>query len=772
MATSTRKPKAARPATAVELRLPGDTMPIKLRAVPTLKALAWRWNYALQNRSRWASRGEAAKRQRDEVRELVTQLGLTDAALTRIVDSGLVEVSVPFQREDEGWEFRIFPWEYVLATATRSRRMALQSELTVVRHLDRGKQPKDRCQDRFLYVESAPPGTVAERYDFADERRLARSAAESAGLEFVSLPNPLLSELAETVARLRPRIIHLAGVDNHQARAMRHQSGDDSAATAVDGYYMRNDRRDGRGAAVEVGAVELARALCADGTRPELVCFNLYNSAARMAALCVAEGAGAAIGFQDSFDDALAELFFSTLYRAWNLAQHDVTSAFRYAWQQLREQGRRITGTGLVLWNAESIASAAGRTAAVPDAVATIAQRWREGSASRVTPETARNDLRVTVDEVKQLNYSMLHNNRPLFNTFRIAKRGDDIGAVHGIEVNVELHVGRDSYPYRLQVEIPDTLPSIDIADRIRVSLASTLSRAVRESIHTSLLIEVSFQDTVLFRETRRVTLLPIDEWEDSDANRKWLPSFVLPRDPAVARVIDAAQRYLQALRDDPTAGFDGYQSVLIEDDKKRRRFDCSGVDRQVQAIWCALLYELPLSYINPPPTFTDASQRLRSPSEVVDGRRGTCIDLALLLASCLEYVDIYPTIVLLQDHAFPCYWRAAEHFNDFALAHSDSVGRVVAPDQAGAPAAPLQPDSWYFVKDHFREIMGEIAAGRLVPLEATCLCWRNSFAQAAEQGRSNLARRSRFDSMLDIRAARIDEDAAVTPLPMLRGEN
>lgn len=769
MTTSTKK-KSTRPSAAtmpVELRLGGESTPIKLHAVPALKELAWRWNYALQNRSRWASRSEAAKRQRDEVRALVRQLGLKEEALDRIVASGLVEVAVPFEREEEGWEFRIFPWEYVLATATRSRRMALQSELTVVRHLSRRKLAKGGCKDKFLYVESAPPGTVAERYDFSDERRLARSAAESAGLEFISLPNPTLDELAEKVTQQRPRIIHLAGVDNHQARALRRDAGGEPPEPAVDGYYMR----DGNGGAAEVGAIALARALCAGGARPELVCFNLYNSAPRMAALCVAEGAGAAIGFQDSFDDALAELFFATLYRAWNLAQHDVTSAFRYAWQQLREQGRRITGTGLVLWNAESIASKARQAAAVPDAVSTIAQRWRDGSATEVTAATARRALQVTVDEVKQLNYSMLHNNRPLFNTFRIAKLGNDIGAVPGIEISVELHVGRDSYPYRLQVEIPDTLPSIDIADRIRISLASSLSRAVRESIHTSLLIEVSFQGLSLFRETRRVTLLPIDEWEDSDANRKWLPSFALPRDPAVARVIDAAQRYLQALRDDPTAGFDGYQSVVIEAGR-RRRFDCSGVDRQVQAIWCALLYEMPLSYINPPPTFTDASQRLRSPSDVIEGRRGTCIDLALLLASCLEYIDIYPTIVLLEDHAFPCYWRAAEHFDEFALAHSDSVARIATPGQAGAPSAPQQPDSWYYVKDHFREIMGEIAAGRLVPLEATCLCWRNSFAQAGEQGRSNLSRRSRFDSMLDIRAARIDEDAAVTPLPMLRRED
>ena len=51
-------------------------------------------------------------------------------------------------------------------------------------------------------------------------------------------------------------------------------------------------------------------------------------------------------------------------------------------------------------------------------------------------------------------------------------------------------------------------------------------------------------------------------------------------------------------------------------------------------------------------------SQRIRTPSEIVAGGFGTCIDLALLFASCLEAVEIYPVVFLLNDHAFPGYWR------------------------------------------------------------------------------------------------------------------
>ena len=74
-----------------------------------------------------------------------------------------------------------------------------------------------------------------------------------------------------------------------------------------------------------------------------------------------------------------------------------------------------------------------------------------------------------------------------------------------------------------------------------------------------------------------------------------------------------------------------------------------AGVDAQVRAIWTALVNEYRLQYINPPPAYSTrdpAPAHARAISSM--SNTGTCIDLALLLASCLEYIDIYPVIVLL----------------------------------------------------------------------------------------------------------------------------
>jgi hypothetical protein len=52
-----------------------------------------------------------------------------------------------------------------------------------------------------------------------------------------------------------------------------------------------------------------------------------------------------------------------------------------------------------------------------------------------------------------------------------------------------------------------------------------------------------------------------VDEWVD-DTDNPWLPSFVLPRDPAVLKIISSSRRYLVGITDDSAAGFDGYQAV------------------------------------------------------------------------------------------------------------------------------------------------------------------------------------------------------------------
>jgi hypothetical protein len=262
-----------------------------------------------------------------------------------------------------------------------------------------------------------------------------------------------------------------------------------------------------------------------------------------------------------------------------------------------------------------------------------------------------------------------------------------------------------------------------------------------------------------------RVTLLPVDEWLDDGKQSVWLPSFVLPRDPAVARVIDAAQRYLMALQDDPAAGFDGYQQVDPDDPDT-----VAVVDMQVRALWCALTYDFGLSYINPPPSYSSRTQRLRTPSDVINGKRGTCIDLALLLAACLEYIDIYPVVILLTGHAFPAYWRSDAAHENFVLANTGTPTPGATAATTGASTGSVGRYGWQFQRAQFAQIMQCIQRGDLVPLETVDITSRASFDTAMQDGLENLRNKSEFDSLLDLLQARRNEPP-VTPLPIIQPE-
>jgi hypothetical protein len=238
----------------------------------------------------------------------------------------------------------------------------------------------------------------------------------------------------------------------------------------------------------------------------------------------------------------------------------------------------------------------------------------------------------------------------------------------------------------------------------------------------------------------------------------------VLPRDPAILRIIQSSRRYLVGIRDDPAAGFDGYQSVDGDADDPT-----AGVDAQVRAIWTALVNEYRLQYINPPPSYSDQSQRLRTPSDILASGTGTCIDLTLLLASCLEYIDIYPVLVLLTGHAFVGYWRSEEQHAAF-LEMRRLPANVPAPGDPAARAAAVpfvDQYGWRLTRLQYDEIMTHIASGNLVMLEATYLTSASSFTDAVEEGRANMRSKRQFDSLLDIRSAR-SATPPVTPLPII----
>lgn len=704
---------------------------ITLKHPEDLQQKAVKWAYTVRNRIRWAADSQILDHVRESAIHDLASMGLSEEALQQLSDARLVEVAIPFRKEDEGWELRVLPWEFLLATATNKK-------VVVVRHLDCGRISDNRTPKSASIVASLP-GKLAQQsdYEFDSEIALVR-----ANLPFgASLwSDPTLPDLKKKIAESRPDVVHLAGVDMHEGHEILGivETRKDRFS---DGFYLRSDD----GSAAAVTSVDLANALTGNGAwHPVLVSVNVYNSAARVAAMAVAAGAGAAIGFQDEIDNVAAEEFFTRFYRTWHTSNWDLLRSFDAALDLLSGGGNRKTGTGVVLWSASSLVD-------VHPPKVRVAAKTRE----RVPELVLAHDLISVVEPVKSVNYSLLHNRQSLFERFTLTN-AHPTRTIEGVRLYVELCVGDQNYPCRFRLDLaPGSMATL--TDEIRIPLTSTLFRSLREAVRSVLFVRVSVGDADLIEKTFPVSLLAIDEWLDTEKLNAFLPSFVLSRDPAVLRIVDSAQRHLMTLTDDPGAGFDGYQSVDPDPTDEGRS---EPVDKQVWALWSTLLYDFSISYINPPPSFSSSSQRLRSPSDVIEGRRGTCIDLALLFAACLEYVGIYPVIFLLKDHAFPGYWRSEESRNRFFGVLGDPgeyAGRKLTSDY-----------SWVELDDGYGEVTELVRGGGLAPLETVWLTQRKGFWEARDAGGENLRSHSQFESMIDVQRAR---DEHVTPLPVMRRE-
>lgn len=754
----------------VILRSPSGTI-CRIRPDSRLQQFAMRWSYVVRQRGRWARSRSARRRQSARLQSELAELGVSAAHLRRLARAGVVEVSIPYSEEEQGWECRILPWEHVLTAATHPHRGS--ESLVVIRHLSRRGSTRLR-QPKTLTVIQAAPGALDGRYDFSAETSLVRSSLST--LDYTSIGSPDEKLLREKLTDKPPDVIHLTGIDIHQGRSL---LGLESSELR-DGFFLQGT---GTLKLEEVGAKRAARLLNSGSPRPQFIGFNVWNSGARLAALSVAEGANASLGFQHTFDDAVAEIFFVNFYRACLENQWNYLAAFMNAWNSISGYRQRIRGSSIVLWSARSLVEGAadldprGRSKSEPDE----AQEPETPVIRLADPqqEQIRDFVQVTVVPKPQLNYSLLHNGSSVLDELRFrfvpeTTASEQVHAVRDIDVTVALHVGSDTFPYRTKVTVGQDVRLLDLANPetvadehgnpdggVKLPLTSLLVRTASERIQTSLFVEAKWHDQVLYRHTHPVWLAPVDQWSLADDEIQWLPSFVQPRDPAVAETIASAQKYLRCIADYGAAGFDGYQS-FDGDARGKKKWD--GIDRQVRAIWAALVFDYQLAYINPPPSYAESTQRLRTPGEVIAQGRGTCVDLAILLASCLEWVEIYPVVFMLDDHAFPGYWRSLDAYYKFVDVAADNLGGG-SDEERGSREEPSP--GWISDRSTYAEIRSYVHKGTLVPLETVMLTSGGGFQETIDEGRTYFEnKRNRgFHSMVDILRAR----ECVTPLPLNR---
>jgi len=286
---------------------------------------------------------------------------------------------------------------------------------------------------------------------------------------------------------------------------------------------------------------------------------------------------------------------------------------------------------------------------------------------------------------------------------------------------------------------LPDLCPPVSVhiasirpgqrydVDAVPVTLPPERLVGLTERVTAALRCTVRQGDVVLGSHDSSLELLAYNQWPGTYVLPELVAAFVLPNHPDVGTLLRRAADLLGTETKDPS--LDGYQSESSD-----------RVRQAVRAVYCAL-QAADLTYVNPPASFETEGQKVRTPDQILRDRLGTCLDLSLLYAACLEQAGLHPLVLFTEGHALVGCWLTAEHFPEPTIV------------------------------DDPRRLRKRIRLGTMIAVDVTALAARPSaaFELAESAGRERLEDPGATFVAVDVRAARL---AGMRPVPPRSAES
>ena len=187
--------------------------------------------------------------------------------------------------------------------------------------------------------------------------------------------------------------------------------------------------------------------------------------------------------------------------------------------------------------------------------------------------------------------------------------------------------------------------------DNVELSLSASFLSELTERISGLMKVKIESKGQLLFEKQYAIDILAFDQWQGLSMLPETLSSFITPNNPNIAEIVKRASYFLNQWTGSPN--LDEYQSR-----------NADRVKKQMAAVFEAIR-ELGVVYCTPPSNFEVSGQRIRMADTVINQKLGTCLDMALLYASCLEAIGIHPVVVIIKGHAFAGGWLINDTFAD-----------------------------------------------------------------------------------------------------------
>jgi len=311
--------------------------------------------------------------------------------------------------------------------------------------------------------------------------------------------------------------------------------------------------------------------------------------------------------------------------------------------------------------------------------------------------------IKFEVQTVQAVEFGMVYNGQAIVRQLSVASLGGQSYSDATLTVEVTSLGERFSEPWSRELAVVGPQPVR--FDDIQINLNSDLLYQINDQRQGKIEIKLSAGDLVLGRHEVNVPILAPNSWVMNFPFTQFgssLSAHVMPNDPILRGILDEALPILTALDGDPA--WSGYQAGPKH------------VHAMAEAIYSAVQARQ-LTYVNPPAGWDlqsnphTAGQRVRTPSEVIGERAGTCLDTATLLAALFENIGLRPILFIVPGHAFVGYWR----------------------DEDFRPSSTVEP---------LHNMLNYLDHGLIAALETTTLCTSMSepFDLAVERGRRRIS--------------------------------
>lgn len=271
---------------------------------------------------------------------------------------------------------------------------------------------------------------------------------------------------------------------------------------------------------------------------------------------------------------------------------------------------------------------------------------------------------RIKSNAIPFLSYPMALNRIPVLDEITITEVGADHRGA-SVEVDVMSASGPlgDPKVHFVDLEVGQTTTIRDIG------LQLDPQRMLDIDVEQHGRLRIALRDAggaVLAQSTTDVRVLAANQWVATplQLGLELLAAHVQPNSSALGSLLVEASDLLGASTG--RTALDGYQSESPE-----------RVDAIAAAVYDAMR-QRDIRYAEPPATWGQRGQRVRTPGEVLEECLGTCLDTTVTMAAALEMVGINSTLWLTNGHIFLGYWRSARSLGTVASTDPMDLANLV----------------------------------------------------------------------------------------------